>query len=224
MSGIGEKVLPYIDRCVVCSVEKDVQDGLCKKCAAKMKELEHGGDSINGYTALCVYEYKDDVGKLVRRFKYNDARYLSKFMAQKMSEGLGMEHGFSFVTNVPLHKKRRKHRGYDQAELLAKQVAEHSGLPYIHALVRTKNTKTQTKLDAKQRQENMRGAFECTAKISGRALLVDDVLTTGATAVECARVLKENGAQEVVILTFARATGEKNLKRRWFLKKLFAIL
>ena len=222
MSGIGEKVLPYIDRCVVCSVEKGVQDGLCEKCAAKMKELEHGGDSINGYTARCAYEYKDDVGKLVRRFKYNDARYLSQFMAQKMANSLGTE--FSFVTNVPLHKKRRKHRGYDQAELLAKQVAEQSGLPYVSALERTRNTKTQTKLDAKQRQENMDGAFECTAKISGRALLVDDVLTTGATAVECARVLKKSGAQEVVILTFARATGEKTLKRRWSLKKFFAIL
>ncbi len=222
MSGIGEKVLPYIDRCVICSVEKGVEDGLCKKCASKMKELEHGQDSVNGYTAQCAYEYKDEAGKLVRRFKYNDARYLSQFMAQRMVDGL--EADYSFVTNVPLHKKRRKHRGYDQAELLAKQVAEHSGVPYIEALMRTRNTKTQTKLDAKQRQQNMDGAFECTTKISGRALLVDDVLTTGATAEECAKVLQESGAQEVVILTFARATGEKHLKRRWFLKKFFAIL
>jgi ComF family protein len=139
-----------------------------------------------------------------------------------MAEGL--EGQYSCINYVPLHEKRRKHRGYDQAQLLAKEVAKITRVPFREALVRTRNTKTQTKLDAMQRQTNISGAFEAIERVTGRVVLVDDVLTTGATAAECARVLMENGADEVVILAFARATGEKQAKKPWFIGRFFAIL
>ena len=95
------------------------------------------------------------------------------------------------VCNVPLHEKRKKTRGFDQSEEIAKRISEVTGIPFIPALRRVRNTKTQTKLSEKQRKENMKGAFEKAADVSGNALLVDDVLTTGATAGECATVLKQ---------------------------------
>jgi len=83
-----------------------------------------------------------------------------------------------------------------------------TGKPYFTAIRRIRNTPSQTKLNAVERKENMRGAFEPAQAVHGRVLLVDDVLTTGATVAECANVLKAAGAQSVTVLTFARA-GEK---------------
>jgi len=215
MQKIADMALPYIDRCVICGVEKDVQERLCKRCGQKLGALEHGQTQAKGYTAYCAYDYKDEARRLVRNFKFHDGRYLAAFMARQMAKGL--EGQYSCITYVPLHVKRRKHRGYDQAQLLAKQVANIAGVPFSDALVRTRNTKTQTKLDAQQRQRNMSGAFECTQKVSGRVVLIDDVLTTGATAAECAKMLLENGAEEVQIVAFARATGDKQAKKLWFI-------
>ena len=212
---LADIVLPYIEKCVLCSVEKGVQEGLCKRCGQKLGTLRHGQTQAKGYTAYCAYDYKDEARSLVRNFKFHDGRYLASFMARQMAQGL--EGQYSCITYVPLHEKRRKHRGYDQAQLLAKEVSKITGVPFREALVRTRNTKTQTKLDAMQRQNNMSGAFEATERVTGRVVLVDDVLTTGATAAECAKMLLENGAEEVQIIAFARATGDKQAKKLWFI-------
>jgi predicted amidophosphoribosyltransferase len=117
----------------------------------------------------------------------------------------GMAMAVTCVCHVPLHKKRRAGRGFDQAEVLARRVAHQLNVPHIPALRRIRNTKTQTKLSEPQRRENIRGAFVLAAGVSGNVLLIDDVLTTGATSAECARVLKEAGAENVLIATFARS-------------------
>jgi len=217
----ADKVLPYIEKCVVCGIEKGVQDGLCPVCCEALKQLEHGKTQVKGYGAYCAYDYKDEAARLVRSFKYNDAKYLSHFMAQRMAKGIAG--GCSCITYVPLHKKRKKRRGFDQAQTLAQQLSKITGLPLGTALVRTRNTKTQTKLDAQQRQQNMSGAFESTGSTGGRVVLVDDVLTTGATAAECAKTLLGSGADEVFILAFARAVGgaEKQTALARLLKKIF---
>ena len=112
---------------------------------------------------------------------------------------------FDWICHVPLHKKRRAARGFDQARELAMYMAGVTGIPFFAALKRIRNTPTQTRLNEKERKENVRGAFEKTMDISGRVLLIDDVLTTGATAEECAAVLKAAGAKSVCIATFASA-------------------
>jgi ComF family protein len=112
---------------------------------------------------------------------------------------------FSFVCNVPLHVKKKRSRGYDQSEELAKRISETMGIPYINALRRVRFTKTQTKLTEQQRRENIKGAFEKAKDLSGDVLIVDDVLTTGATAIECSQILKSAGAKSVTVLTFAKS-------------------
>jgi len=124
----------------------------------------------------------------------------------KAAQALG---GFDAVCYVPLHPKRRRLRGFDQAELLAKRIAQALGVPFIAGASRTRDTKTQTKLNRAERKENMQGAFAPGARLSGRVLLIDDVLTTGSTAAACAQALVQSGAGSVFLLTFARAREEE---------------
>ena len=116
---------------------------------------------------------------------------------------------FDLVVAIPLHRKKLKERGFNQAELLARVVATHFDLKLVrNNLKRVEATKSQTSLSKKQRIENLKGAFQFRDKDEFRAkkiLLVDDVYTTGTTVREAAKVLKKAKASEVYIFTLARA-------------------
>ena len=110
---------------------------------------------------------------------------------------------------VPIHKNRKRKRGFNQAEVLANHLGKICGIPVLNALERIKNTESQTKLTREERKQNIVGAFmlakNMEAHIDKQALiLIDDVCTTSATLEECARVLKEAGAREVLALTALR--------------------
>ncbi len=112
------------------------------------------------------------------------------------------------VVPVPLHPARLRERGFNQAELLAKILAQKINVPLNGALERIRYTTTQTAFDRVERMENLRGSFRLRKKIGVRGLhvlLVDDILTTGSTLSECARVLREAGARSVYAVTAARA-------------------
>jgi predicted amidophosphoribosyltransferase len=117
--------------------------------------------------------------------------------------------GFDIICPVPLHPVRLRERGFNQAEVLAGTVSSAVGIGVVEGLERLRLTKPQTGLDPRARRENVRGAFAAhTAKVAGRRiLLVDDVWTTGATLVECAKVLTRAKARKVSILTLTRAAG-----------------
>ena len=210
---LADRLFPYIPRCVVCGVEKGVERYLCPDCAEKMETKRAGAAAAGAFAAVSAYRYDGAAAKLVRRYKYGGDKWLAAFMADAVANACDMD-GVDIICHVPLHDKRRKSRGFDQAEELAKRVSGITGKPHISALRRVRHTKTQTKLSAAQRQENMRGAFECTLRINGRVLLIDDVLTTGATAAECAAVLAAAGAKAVRVATFAQAVlGQGNRSR-----------
>lgn len=114
------------------------------------------------------------------------------------------------VVPVPLHRWRLWNRGFNQSELLAKVVAERLNRPLIRALVRQKPTKPQFGLNKADRQKNMQGVFDISTRyqplVAGKTvLLVDDIVTTGATLNECAKILKQNGVREVWGLVLAKA-------------------
>ncbi len=200
----ADTLFPCIPACVACGVEKGVTNYLCPDCRKEMDALRAGQSVIGRFHAFSACEYRGLAARLVQRYKYSDDKWLCAFMASAMAQACDMA-GADVICHVPLHDKRRKSRGFDQAEELAKWLSELTGKPFVRALKRVRHTPTQTKLSAAQRKKNVAGAFESLCPISGRAVLVDDVLTTGATAAECAGVLLESGAQSVVILTFARA-------------------
>jgi predicted amidophosphoribosyltransferase len=115
--------------------------------------------------------------------------------------------GADVVTWVPLSRRRKAERGFDQARVLAVAVGREMGLPVRCLLRRTVSTGPQAKRDATERRSAMRGSFLVRerAQVDGCVLLVDDVLTTGATAGACAEVLLERGASSVVLVVAARA-------------------
>lgn len=132
------------------------------------------------------------------------ARPLAALMAE--AAGRTMTLPADVVVPVPLHAVRYRERGFNQAELLAREVAQRLCLPFGgDVLKRTKATGMQSALSRTERKRNVRGAFAPGRGISGGALLIDDVFSTGFTVSECARVLKAAGADHVLVLTAATA-------------------
>jgi ComF family protein len=157
--------------------------------------------------------YSGKLKEIIILFKYKGYEVLSQHLAallyQNFGSGNGLFSEIDFILPVPLYPRKEKARGFNQAELLARQLSKLSGLPMLNrTLVKIKNTPAQVSLEAKERELNLRGAFAVRkpGKIRGRKLLVvDDVYTTGTTLGECASVLQKAGAEEIRALTLARA-------------------
>ena len=177
-------------------------------------------DSLfSGYCAMCrhntrhfdsvrsVFAYQGVVRSAVYRLKYSCARYLAPYFAAYLADlYLADPIEVDLVVCVPLHRDRRRSRGFNQAHLIARSFAERMRLPYVpEALIKTKKTQSQTKLSFRERQDNLAGAFSADASLVAgkRVLVVDDVLTTGATLSEVAHTLKKAGAVHVYGLTLA---------------------
>jgi len=149
------------------------------------------------------------------RLKFGGTRVVAEAFAEPMAVALRAEltrappEDRVVVTWVPLAPRRRKLRGYDQAEVLARHVARQVGVPARRLLRRTRETPPQARRRGSDRHEVMTDAFSAIAgaRISPRVVLVDDVLTSGATAAGCVRALLAAGARTVGVLTAARSLG-----------------
>jgi len=156
--------------------------------------------------------YEGILREMIVLMKYGGCRILGKDLARFALEALGDEGslwpGLDAVVPVPLHRRKKRARGFNQAETIARELARAKGLPLLgRALVRVKNIPAQTTLDAAARKRNVTAAFAVRrpAAVRGlRVLVVDDVYTTGATVRECSRTLLRAGVREVRALTLAR--------------------
>lgn len=147
-------------------------------------------------------------------YKYGGHRSLSIVFGQLLAELLLDEPGLAdtdLLIPVPLSQEKAVTRGFNQSELLAVKIGKILNLPVSNDLVRVRNTPSQSKLARKARMDNIKGAFALSNKISGgNVVLIDDILTTGATAGECAGVLLQAGVQKVTVLTLASGIQEKD--------------
>jgi ComF family protein len=151
--------------------------------------------------------YEGPLRKLIHLFKYSGIRPLGKTLAGLLLKALPDDEDFDVVMPMPLHWRRLWKRGFNQSELLASLVAKEQHVPMGKAVKRIRATAVQAGLTNSKRRKNVAGAFRvCSRKlIAGkRILLIDDVMTTGATASACASVLKRAGARSVTLLTLAR--------------------
>jgi ComF family protein len=160
--------------------------------------------------ARAPFVYEGPVARAIRALKFSGWRALAPSLAGAMVEGLSEVHpveGFApdVVTWVSLSGKRRGRRGFDQAEVLSRLVAGRLGLEVASLLARVRDTPAQATRTGRERRASLRGAFAVTETVPPSVLLVDDVLTTGATASACARALRDGGAGAVVLLVAARS-------------------
>lgn len=152
------------------------------------------------YTLECraPQRYKEPFRSSLWRFKFKNGTNLAKPLAKLMLPAIDKNRVWDCIVPVPISRERLKQRGYDQSVLLAKEVSKLTGIPYrTDILEKTKHNRTQHNLSAKEREANVRGAYRAEGAARLRILLLDDIVTTGATAVECAKVLYRNGADYV---------------------------
>ena len=174
-------------------------EGRCPVCRAGLRGFD---------AAYCFGSYEGTLRELIHLYKYAGIETLSKPLAELLAAALPLDERFDAVTAVPLHWRKQWHRGFNQSELLAREIARRRAIPVVRALGRVRFTQTQAGLSNTERRKNVAAAFRCrrAAKtLAGwRVLLIDDVMTTGSTAAACARTLKQAGASRVVLATVAR--------------------
>jgi ComF family protein len=153
-------------------------------------------------------QYQDALRELIHLLKYERIGTLGRPLAELLAQAFPRDQKFDAIVPMPLHWRRRWQRGFNQSALLAEHLGRRIGLPVIQAVRRVRPTNPQAGLTNSRRRANVAGAFAPYRRrpIGGmRLLLVDDVMTTGATASACSRALKTAGAHYVALLTLARA-------------------
>ena len=197
--------------CNACAAELPrLPEKLCPRCALPTPNGETCGHCLSkppDFDATrAAFRYDFPLDKLIQSFKYGHRLALGAYFGQQLS-ALGQPSVADLIIPLPLHPDRLRERGFNQALELARPVSMACALPIDTKICRrTRNTPAQADLPWKERSKNIRGAFHCSADLSGRKiLLVDDVMTTGASLNECARTLKLHGATEVTLLVVARA-------------------
>jgi ComF family protein len=156
----------------------------------------------------CVGSHDGRLRDLIHLFKFERMESLGKPLGAFLRSGLPSDARFDLLVPMPLHGSRLRERGFNQAEVLAREVGSRRGLPVVMAAERSRATPHQSSLKGSERRRNVKGAFRVpdAALVRGkRVLLVDDVLTTGASANACALALKQAGASQVAVLALARA-------------------
>jgi ComF family protein len=194
--------------CDSCGIPLDGADevALCRHCTIAPPAFD-SARAITRYRA--GVDGPSAIASLLRRHKYGLDQSLGRALAEYLDAALPLDaDGYDVVVPVPLHRARLRWRGFNQAALLGAALAGRLQCPLdVAALTRTRPTPPQTARDRAERTRNVRGAFTVRrpGRVAGlRVLLVDDVMTTGATVDECARVLRAAGALRIDVLTLAR--------------------
>lgn len=194
---------------------------LCQQCEKKFMQIK--ANTIDNYQNdpvffdehFYMFKYKKEIRESIIRYKFDEKSYLYKSFSELFvrdekftNEFIG---NYDIIIPVPIHKKRLKSRGYNQSELIAKEIAKKCGKIYCETvLIKQNNIVAQSSLDDKlDRIRNIKNAFvggENIELVKDKKIAVfDDVFTTGATVNECAKVLKENGASFVGVFTIAKS-------------------
>jgi len=204
-------------KCMLCGrVLGKHETDLCRECRSDSPEFPQGKLKLQFVDSFAaVWYYEDNVRKSLLRYKFYRARHLAssfgRFMAMKASQE--NPDGVDLVTWVPISPLRKLKRGYDQDELLAKAVAQELSCEAVPLLKKIRHNPPQSSIAGQaRRRANVLGAYRCTDEqmIRGKKiLLVDDILTTGATVGECARVLLTAGALEVHCVVAAAVRNHK---------------
>lgn len=196
---------------------KPIKPPTCKLCAKEIGGKEYlicpscrKGQIYYDRLISCFY-YQDPLKNLLHLFKYQHRDFLDKVLADFFIDSLSKlgfpDHNFDILTAIPSHPTRLREREYNQSNLLAKRLSHYLNVPYRNDIILCKEYRpSQTKIDKNLRSENVKNIFEAKEDLRNKNIIVvDDVVTTGATLSECAKALKEKNAGLVVAITLAKA-------------------
>ena len=217
--------------CIVCS--REIPDGtkfqICEDCISKIHRIsgqlcgkcgdeilednkicDHCKDSSYGFDqnrSYCFYD--EESSKIVKGLKYARRKYYAKYVAEMLADIKGYFDDVDMICFVPINKKRRNERGFNQAEEIAIELSKLVGKEVANLLAKDENSKHQAGLSQKERMLNLVGSFSVIdsekEKIKGKTLLIiDDVFTTGTTLSECSKALKKLKPKKIKTLTFAK--------------------
>ncbi|HYE83662.1 MAG TPA: ComF family protein [Clostridia bacterium] len=229
---ILDLLYPVRSRCNICG--RDCTEAVCDRCMASLDYLQgitclHCGKLLNEQymdstcpdckagifyydRAYSCFAYSGMGKELIYKLKYEGKLQLAKVIAALMEDRLRTEGlKIDVIVPVPMHKKKLEARGFNQSYLIAGELGERLGKPVIDCLERTKETKEQYNLDRNQRYLNIVNAFSVGLMYNidkyKSILLVDDIYTTGSTANECSKVLKQSGADTIYVITAATGSN-----------------
>ena len=194
-------IYPYEYKCIICEAEEVM--GICPRCKNKISKVKIQDEILSyGY-------YGGVLKELIFQFKYKSNFTAGKIISKLLEEIIKEENIIvDVICYVPMCKKSIKKRGYNQCEIIAKDLSKELKIPVAHCMKKIKQTKEQKTLSKAEREINILGAFEVTNKNdieNKNILLIDDVLTTGATVKECSKILRKYNVNKVTVLTIAKS-------------------
>lgn len=209
----------YPNECGIC--ENISNKPICYNCMNKISKELISGRKVYIQTKnrffdehIYLFRYRNRIRDLMISYKFKEKSYLYKvfsFMILNNKKIMKYIEKYDVITYVPIHKKREKYRGYNQSELIIKDVCKNNkNIVYEkNILIKIKNIKPQSSLKKEDRAINILDAYEINIEqkemiYNKKVLIFDDIFTTGSTANECAKVLKKYGAKKVGVLTIAR--------------------
>lgn len=194
-------IYPIEEKCMVC--DEDGFIGICPSCKSRINKAKNEG-SILSYGF-----YGGILKSLILKFKYesnyNVGYLLANFLIEIIKES---EIDIDIICYIPMIRKDERKRGFNQCKLIANEIGYNLNIPVSNCIKKVKHTKEQKKLTKEERIKNLIGAFEVKSNEdikNKRVLLIDDVMTTGATIGECTKILKKSGVKEIIVLTIAKS-------------------
>ncbi len=189
-------------------------EGLCAVCGSPMVDNTCEvcwENTIYFDLGRSVFRFDGAIQQLIHALKYNGSTAVAKWFARRAAEFVRMHQhfgGIDLIMAVPLHRVRRRERGYNQSDLIAKQLARFLGIAYCEPVFRKHYTLSQTRLSKQERLKNLKAAFGLKPNLDltgKKILLVDDVFTTGSTVNEISKALRAANPAEIRVLAMARA-------------------
>jgi len=196
--------------CWGCGADARLGDPLCRTCRLELRWQGPDPIELEGLPTWAPLAYAGPARSLIAGLKYRGAPGLAEPMAVAIAAGvpLGMVHPAVALVPVPLHPARRRTRGFNQAERIATALARLRGLEVADCLCRRGSSRRQVGRGLRERHEGPAGAFATLpGRVPRRAVLIDDVITTGSTLAACAEALRAAGCEGVAALAYARTPG-----------------
>ena len=210
LKNISKIIFPNF-KCLNCG--KECFSAFCPACK-RLLPINNKIKIKNNNLIFSPFFYDGIIKKLILDFKYNNKKYLFSPLAKIMADYFKLQKiDINFITFIPMHDKKLKQRGYNQAEILASEIGLNLNIPVLDCLKKDIPTPSQTELSFLERRENIKNSIlpKSVNIQNSNILLIDDVYTTGATTEEASKVLYKMGASKVVVLTLACTRSDESL-------------